>query len=292
MHDFEIVTDSTCDLPADVREALGVTMVPLSVMFGDEALLDQVDILPEQFYDRMLAADDLPRSSQPSPEAFQATYRALVDSGTSRILVLTIAEALSGTANSARIGSQDVAADIHVLDTHLASMGHGMALREAAAMRDAGETLAPTIAHLKEFSTSLQSLFVPDTLDNLVRNGRCTQIAGAATSILDIKLVLTLDPAGAIVPIHKAKGYRRACAWIVQRIQRTLGERAHVVVTFIQVRNRPGTEQLLSMMREAGLEVDVQATYDCGPVIATHTGIGLVSVGVVPADIVYANQGD
>ncbi|MDD2587969.1 MAG: DegV family protein [Atopobiaceae bacterium] len=286
-HDFEIVTDSTCDIPLAELDGMGVAMVPLTVFVGERALLDEVEVKPEEFYDLMAASPELPHSSQPSPDMFGKAYADLEASGARRILVLTISQALSGTYNSASLAAEGSSADVRVVDTHLASMGHGMALKEAVRMRDAGESLEATIDHVRSFSAGLSSLFVPDTLDNLVKNGRCTKLAGFATSLFDIKVNLTLDDAGAIIPIHKARGARGAYQWIAHRLVRLMGEGAHVVVTFIQVRNRAGADQLLGAMRSAGLEVDVQGTYDCGPVIATHTGVGLVSVGVVAAAAVY-----
>jgi fatty acid-binding protein DegV len=73
----------------------------------------------------------------------------------------------------------------------------------------------------------------------------------------------------------------------VKAIQEADGADAHVVATFHQVRNRPGCERLLEQMRKAGLTVDVLATTDLGPVIATHTGIGLVAVGAIPIEYTY-----
>ena len=76
-----IVTDSTCDLPAALVEAHGITVVPLTVFFGDEALLDGVDLSAEEFYERMTSSHELPRTSQPSAELFKAAYEELGANG-------------------------------------------------------------------------------------------------------------------------------------------------------------------------------------------------------------------
>ncbi len=76
-----IVTDSTCDLPAEQIDRYGITVVPLTVFFDDEALLDGVDVTPADFYPRMAAFKGLPRTSQPSVELFQDAYRSLASDG-------------------------------------------------------------------------------------------------------------------------------------------------------------------------------------------------------------------
>src|SRR6476659_5871765 len=99
---LRVVTDSTADLPEDVVRDLAITVVPLTVFFGDEALLDQGDITPEQFYRRLKASREIPRTSQPSAGRFQQVFNDLAGDGATEILCITISSKLSGTLNAAR----------------------------------------------------------------------------------------------------------------------------------------------------------------------------------------------
>lgn len=287
MRDFELVCDSTCDLPLELLAEMDVTVVPLTVIFGEETFLDQVEITSEQFYDRMAAAAELPRSSQPSPEAFVKTYRGLVEKGAKRILSLHIAEALSGTVNSARIAAEEVDADIVAYDSKTVAMTTGMMVREAVAMRDAGETLEATVDHLNRIRPSLQLLVVPDTLDNLVKNGRLSAVAGLATSLLDIKVQIGYDDEGNLVAEHKAKGTRHALRYVVRSIESRQPRGTKLLITMLTVRNQAGCRRLLDMIEEDGYPVELLGTYNAGPVVAAHGGMGLIAMGYMPAKLAY-----
>src|SRR5689334_8983277 len=94
-----IVTDSTCDLPPALVEAYGITVVPLTVFFGDEALLDGVDIDAPTFYERLGGSHVLPRTSQPSVDLFRTAYEELGNDA-DEIVSIHISSRLSGTLNS------------------------------------------------------------------------------------------------------------------------------------------------------------------------------------------------
>ncbi|HET7639267.1 MAG TPA: DegV family protein, partial [Ktedonobacteraceae bacterium] len=96
-----IVTDSTADIPLDQAKASGITIVPLTVFFGDEAYLDGIELDSVSFYSKLQASKDLPRTSQPSPAAFQDAYIRLINEGADAILSVHLSSKLSGTYQSA-----------------------------------------------------------------------------------------------------------------------------------------------------------------------------------------------
>jgi DegV family protein with EDD domain len=154
-------------------------------------------------------------------------------------------------------------------------------------MRDAGETLAATVEHLDAIRPYVRFLAVPDTLDNLVKNGRLPQAVGTATALLDIKIQLSDDDEGNLVPAHKAKGLKRALRYCVRDVESHRPKGDAIRVSLLQARNRKGCKQLLSMVEEAGYKVDLVGTFDAGPVITTHGGIGLVAMGYLPSSLAY-----
>src|SRR2546421_548755 len=96
-----IVTDSTADIPKEQADALGITVVPLTVFFGDEAYLDGVELDSVGFYRKLAASKELPRTSQPSPAKFQEAYARLIDEGANAIISVHLSGKLSGTYQSA-----------------------------------------------------------------------------------------------------------------------------------------------------------------------------------------------
>src|SRR5947208_7975606 len=98
---IRLVTDSTADIPRDQAQAAGISIVPLTVFFGDEAYLDGVELDNASFYRKLQASKELPRTSQPSPAAFQEAYTNLIDEGADAILSVHLSSKLSGTYQSA-----------------------------------------------------------------------------------------------------------------------------------------------------------------------------------------------
>ena len=289
-HDFEILTDSTCDIPLDELADLGVEMVPLHVFVGGGSYLDMIEITSEQFYDKMATADELPHSSQPEPAAFEAAYAKMARQGAHRILSLHIAGTLSGTVNSAQLAAQAQAPDVEVrvYDTRIATMAHGMMVKEAVRMRDAGETLEATVAHLDAYRAKLQLVFVPDTLENLVKNGRCSRATGLMSSLLNIKAIIAAsDEDGSLMVPGKARGTQRALEQLVSIVEKRYGHAAKLVCTMLTVRNQAGVDELVEILKARGFDCDIVCTYSAGPVIATHTGPGLIGLACVPADQCY-----
>ena len=286
-HDFEILTDSTCDIPLAELSELGVEMVPLHVFVGNGCYLDQLEITPEQFYDKMASVEELPHSSQPAPSSFSEAYAKMAAAGARRVLSIHIASALSGTANSAELAAKDAPLEVHVWDSRTATMVHGMLVKEACRMRDAGETLEATLAHLEELRRNAYLIFTLDTLENIVKNGRCSRAKGLMSSVLNIKAVLAVGDDGTLSPVGKGRGSRRAFECLAKLVEARYGAGADLTATGLTVRNRTGFDEMLDIIRGRGIKVNLLDVYDAGPVIATHTGSGLVGFGAVPTDLLY-----
>lgn len=286
-HQFEILVDSTCDIPLEQQSQLGITMVPLHVYVGDGCYHDQIELTPEQFYDKMAAAKDLPHSSQPSPSAFTAAYNEMAQKGAKSILSIHIASALSGTSNSAELGAKDASVEVHVWDSRTATVGFGMLVREACKMRDAGETLEATIEHLEKVRDSQFLVFALETLENIVKNGRCSKAKGLMTALLNIKAVLAVKDDGSLDTVGKGKGMHRALQNIAKLVKERYGQGAHLTVGPLTVRNQEGCNELLSILKEQGFVLEVLDTISVGPVIATHTGAGLTGIACIPTELLY-----
>ena len=286
-HDFEILTDSTCDIPLPELAELGVEMVPLHVFVGEGCYLDQIELTPEQFYDKMAEAEELPHSSQPAPTGFQAAYAKMAEAGAKRILSIHIATALSGTANSAELACASSPVEVRVWDTRTATIMHAVLVREAVKMRDAGETLEATLEHLENVRRNSLLIFMLDTLENIVKNGRCSRAKGLMSSLLNIKAVLDVEDDGSLLPVGKGRGQQRALENLASIVEKRFCEGADLTVTTVSVRNQAGCDDVVEIMRKRGLNVTVANTASAGPVIATHTGAGLVGTAVVPTELLY-----
>ena len=107
-----IVTDSTADIPSSLAEELDITVVPLTVFFGDEAYLDGIELDNAKFYQKLQSSKALPRTSQPSPAAFQEAYVRLIEGGADGILSIHLSSKLSGTYQSAHTASASLPEEV------------------------------------------------------------------------------------------------------------------------------------------------------------------------------------
>ena len=133
-----IITDSTCDLPADELRDLHIRRVPLYVNFRGEVLKDWLEITPGDIVAGVSAGAAIPSTSQPSPQDFINAFQAAVTQGATEILCITISSKLSGTYQSATVAAEELEVPVHVFDTLAASLGIAMMLKRAAVMRDEG----------------------------------------------------------------------------------------------------------------------------------------------------------
>jgi DegV family protein with EDD domain len=268
-----VVTDSTADLPAEVARELDITVVPLTVHFGEETFYDGVDITSGQFFDRLRAAKDLPRTSQPSVGAFQEAY-ARLEGEADAIVSIHISSRLSGTYNAAVLAAEGVSGPpVRVVDSRTASLGLGIAAMEAArAARDGADL--ETVVHVAERTLDgISIVFTLDTLEYLARGGRIGRASAFLGTLLNIKPVLTVED-GEIAPVERvrtrAKALDRLCDLLLDRPAVRLGAVLHGQCP-------EDAERLLARLRARYPGVPVM-TGQVGPVIGVYTGPGVIGM--------------
>jgi len=209
----KIVTDSSADLPAQLVQELGITIVPLYVRFGEKVYRDRVDISEDEFYQRLLHDPVHPSTIQPTPQDFASVYQKLSPEADG-IISIHISAKLSGTYNSALQGKEMIenGCPIEVVDSQTTSMGLGLIDIAAAIMAKAGEGLPAVMEEVKQAIPSIHLLFLLDTLEYLLLGGRIGKAKALLGSILNVKPVLILKD-GEVVPAgqvrSRAKGINR-----------------------------------------------------------------------------------
>ena len=266
----KIVVDSTADLTAELKDQM--TVVPLSVHFGEEEFVDGVTITHEDFYRRLTTGKVLPRTSQPSPDAFAREYARLTADG-DEVVVLTIAATLSGTYQSATIAAEEFPG-VHVVDSGTVAIGAGILARRALELAEQGLDGGEVARQLEEEKKKVCIYAVLDTLEYLHKGGRLSRTATIAGGLLNIKPVLRICN-GAIEVVGKARGARQGTVMMNKEIA-GLG----VDGGRPQLLGYTGAEDtLLCRYREesgAMWASDVPGTI-IGSVIGTHAGPGAVA---------------
>jgi DegV family protein with EDD domain len=210
-----IVTDSSCDLPRELIERHGITVVPMLVEIDGAEFHEGVDITPREFYAKMARSTQLPKTSQPSPALFEEKFRDLGADGP--VLCITVSSKLSGTYQSACLAAKLSGADVTVFDTLTASLGHGMQILKACELIDAGRSVPEIVEALTTYSGEMNTLVLLNTLVNIVKGGRLSRFQGSVSKVLDIRVLLH-DEAGEVVLLEKVHGHRRLMEKAVEKL--------------------------------------------------------------------------
>ena len=278
-----IVTDSTCDLSRQVLDGFDVRMVPLKVLFGEETFTDWVDIQPAEFYERLVGAETLPKTSQPSPAEFLSTYKQLAEEGCDAIVSVHLTGPLSGTVESARLASADSPVPVHVVDTKLVSQGLGLVVAAATEARDAGGDAETIAARAAQVAGSCRLFFVLDTLDYLVKGGRAGKAQGLAASVLGIKPILMFNSEGTIEPFKKVKGRKRAIAELAAHVAADAKENGHMRAAILHACVADEGAELAAELERVGADVTIDRRGLVGAVIGTYAGPEAIGIAYYPA---------
>lgn len=214
---IRIVTDSTCDLPADVTSKYNITVIPLHINVGEKTYLDGVDISRTEFYEKLPRFEPSPKTAAPGIEVFTQTYQRLMDEGAQTILSIHISETLSATVNSARTAAQEFTGiPVTVLDSSQLSMGTGFLVEKAAQLAQAGSTMDELLSTLQEVMKRTYVFASLKTLEYLRRSGRMNFAIATFGEILQIKPLLHMNMGKASA--HRTRTQKRATdrlfAWL------------------------------------------------------------------------------
>lgn len=274
-----IVTDSTSDLTREQAAAIGVSVVPLTVRFGEEQFLDGVDLDSDAFYAKLRTSSVNPVTSQPTPEQFRSVYASLLESPEDSVVSLHISSKLSGTLQSAHVAEQEVdPGRIHLVDTETVSAGLRFVV-EAAAQDVASGADAGTVVRRAEERRAAVTIFVLlDTLTYLHRGGRIGRAQALVGSVLGVKPLLTVRD-GEVAPQARVRSRRQGVEMITELLQERMPLQR--VAAF-----HCGSPELLPVLAKRlrsalpGVEI---VTGQVGPVVGTYTGPGGVGIGAISA---------
>ena len=281
MNKIHIVTDSTADLSKEQIEKYGITVVPLTVAFGNESYLIGVDLTAEEFYQKLVSSRELPKTSQPSPEQFRRVYEELGQNG-DIILSIHISGKLSGTLSSAETAATMVPMKVIPIDTLNASQGVGLTVLTAAEAVSREKTLEEILTLINKSIASTFSVFSVDTLEFLQKNGRIGKAASLLGSILQIKPILYADPEGMVAPYDKVRGKSKVIPSLVKSALKNVSQERPVNLSVVHTGSEEGAKILLDELKKH-YNITVLHMGMVGPAIGAHIGPGAVGLMIQPS---------
>ncbi|HJM88310.1 MAG TPA: DegV family protein [Dehalococcoidia bacterium] len=273
---IRIVTDSTADLPAGLAAERRITVVPLTVMFGDNSFLDGVDIDTAEFFHRLPDEPQPPTTSQPSPAAFREIYERLAAEGATEILSIHVSEKVSGTLNSARQGAEGLDVRVVHVDSQVTSMALGLGVLAAADAIDDGTSLDEAKVLAEDLFARTHIFIIVETLEYLRRGGRIGRAGHLFGSLLKITPVLTFED-GEVAPLAKARTQSKA---IAAGLKLAEAQAPFQLAAAMHTNSPDGADAIAARLREIQPDVSI-ITSTLGPAVGTHCGPGTLAFAVI-----------
>jgi fatty acid kinase fatty acid binding subunit len=274
-----IVTDSTCDLPAETIARYGIGVIPLYINVGKQGFLDGIDITRQEFYQKLPTFPQHPTTAAPSPQKFRAMYDTLADEGATEVMSIHISAALSAVVDVARMAAQETTSTlVTVFDSQQLSLGTGFLVETAAKMAAAGGSTADIFAALNKQIKRSHVFAALDTLEFLKRSGRMSSYMAGLATLLQIKPILTMhngEPG-----TERVRTRERATQRLIEMLA-AIGplERLALVHTNASDRVAELRARAAHLLPQDNLMIE-----DITPVIGVHIGPGAVGFAVVGAE--------
>lgn len=268
-----VVTDSACDLSDTLVEAMRIEVVPLSIRFGDEELVDREELSPEDFWDRLRSSTALPETSAPSAGKFEERFRGLIDRGATGIICINLSSRLSATMQAAQVAANAVRdqCPIVVIDSRTVSMGLGALCLTAARRAADGAKLEEIVEDVLSRRDRTRLFGALDTLEYLKKGGRIGNARALLGSMLSIKPIVEVRE-GAVEEAGKVRTRSKALHLLAEKAK------AQPLDSLAVLHGQaPDVEDLLDMLGEIFPRDDI-VTGLVGPVIGTHAGPGVIGV--------------
>jgi DegV family protein with EDD domain len=284
MSRIAFVTDTTCNLPENLKEKYNITVVPVYVIFGEKAYKDSEEMPAEEFYRQLAefraAGKGMPTTSQPSPEDFRVVYERLISSGADGVLSIHVTARSSGTCGSAELARSMLSQPerIRVVDSGSTSMHMGFMLLDAvAAAADGG--MEEALAAVENVKSHSAIFFTVTDLEHLTASGRTEGHEKATEAALSVKPVISVVE-GVPKALTTERTSRAALLKVLDLARERTGGR---LVTRMAVVHANIPARAAEWAPEAAAALGFQGDpyiVDFGPGLAVHFGPGMLGVAL------------
>lgn len=268
---MKIITDSSADLPFNIIEKYDITVVPLTIKMGLHEYLEGITLTSEEFFTKMFASAELPKTSQPSPSAFVNVFTKF--DAAHELLCLTVSSGLSGTYQSACIGKELSGVNVTIFDTLAGSLGHGLQIIRAAELAQQGYSIEEIITNLTEYREEMNILVLLDTLENIVKGGRLSKFQGSLAKILNIKVILERVEGGKVEVLEKVRGKRKTQKRALEIMHERKADFTNTIIGISHTGNIEEAEALKQELIELFHPKEIIVNY-MGATIGTYAGKG------------------
>ncbi|ARF15134.1 DegV family protein [Sporosarcina ureae] len=276
---MKIFADSACDLPLDFFEENEVELFPLSVLLDGKEYEDIVEINSKEVFDAIRQGQQ-PKTSQASPDQMMTTWKDLAASGEDGIYI-AFSSQLSGTYQTAVMTSDQVKEDnpsmnLAVIDTHCASLGYGLLVKEAVRLRNEGIGMREIEQEIRTMATHMEHLFTVEDLDYLAKGGRVSKASAFFGGLLNIKPLLHVED-GKLVPIEKHRGRKKVLRRMIEMMEERGSNLQEQTIAISHGDDLTTAKEFQEMIQEV-IQPKAIEIHQIGSVIGSHAGPGTIAL--------------
>jgi DegV family protein with EDD domain len=276
MSKVAIITDSTAYLPGEYVQQYDLTIAPQVLIWGEQTYEDGVDILPDEFYERLKKATVMPSTSQVTIPKFQELFQKLLNEG-SEILAILLSEKLSGTIDSAvQAKAFFPGATIEIVDSRTTSMAMGYQVLTVARAAQDGASLAECKALAEKAREHTGVIFAVDTLEFLHRGGRIGGGSRYLGTALQLKPLLEVT-GGRVEAVERVRTRNKSLNRMVEMIVERVGDQKPVRLASLHA-NAPEEAKMVLEQASQKLYPIETIISQVSPVVGTHAGPGTVGI--------------
>ncbi len=286
MSNFIIISDSSCDLPNDLKQDYNIDIVSFYVSFDKENYLrENIDININDFYQKIVSENIVPKTSLPSMEDYCKKFKPYLDKDLD-ILCITLSSDLSGShqsaVNAANIMMEDYPnRKILVVDSRKATVAQGLLVIQAAKMKKSGLSLEETYEKIEKFKKEGIVIFTIDSLEYLQKGGRIGKASALAGSLLNIKPILLLKE-GILEPHSKVRGRKKSLVELLNVFEEYIKDDLDEYE--IAIAHSYCKEEAIELEKSLNEKYGIKLTYpifDIGVTIGAHTGPTAIGIGII-----------
>ena len=271
----KIVTDSGSDMSQARAEKSGIRVLPLTFRFGNDEYLDGVTMTPKQFYDRMEAEEELPKTSQISPYRYSEVFKELTADG-SDVLYVCISSGVSGTIQSAMLAASEFDGKVKVFDSRHFCISEGLLAEYAKKLSDEGKNMFQIFTELEKARDKVRIIAVFATLENLRKGGRISSTTAFVGEMLSIKPLITITDGGVEV-LGKVRGMKKGYQAMREHILKEGGIDPGMPCGYAYSgSDDTNINEFISMNKDLYGDLEVPTSY-VGATVGTYAGAGAIA---------------
>ena len=269
-----VVTDSASDLTDEEASALGITIVPLSIRFGEEELIDRIELGADEFYARMAASDGVPGTAAPPPGAFKTAFDNCFEDGANTVVCINLSSGVSATLEAAEVGARELGdRDIRIIDSRSVTSGLGTMVLTAGRTANNGASAEEVVSVVESLKQRTHVYAALNTLENLKKGGRIGNAQALLGNMLSIKPIIDFS-SGVVEEAAKLRTRKKSLVWLRDKLAEHGDRVENLSVMHAQAEDIEDFLELLATV------VDPSTTRvgSLGPVVASHAGPGVVGM--------------